>query len=211
MIASLLTQKLAGLAFPDSVWDVPVKGNEVFLTFDDGPDPQVTPHILDCLNQFGAKATFFCLGKNVEKNPLIFNRIKDEGHGIGNHTYSHKNGWKTPFHDYIADVDRCSELVPSSLFRPPYGRITPRQARQMQKRGFTLVMWSVLSKDYNTAYSPEEVVHRTLKRLRPGAIAVFHDSLKAAPNVIPVLPVFLKAIREKNLVCIPLPGSISSR
>lgn len=209
MLDSLIARKLASLAYPNSLWKKPEAGNEIYLTFDDGPEPLVTPLILDGLRQYGAKATFFCLGKNVQAHPGIFQRIQHEGHGTGNHTFRHLNGWKTATNTYLDDVALCAEWVKSPLFRPPYGRLTLSQAKKINRLGYEIVMWSLLSKDYQQSLCPKQVLNYCLPRIKAGAILVFHDSLKAAPRLVPVLSPLLQAIEKKKLICAPLPGSCS--
>jgi peptidoglycan/xylan/chitin deacetylase (PgdA/CDA1 family) len=210
LIGSALTAKLGRLAFPGSVWSLPAAKQEIYLTFDDGPDPSITPKVLDVLKTFNAKATFFCIGRNVEKNPEIFERILLEGHRVGNHTFHHKNGWKTPTDVYLEDVERCKTLVHSNLFRPPYGKMTRFQAKCLHEMGFSSVMWSVLTKDYDSGQSLEQILKKTTAKLKPGAIVVFHDSLKAAPRMLPALPLVLEAAKNKRLLCASLPETLQS-
>ena len=164
--------------------------NEVFVTFDDGPIPEVTPYVLDILAEFNAKATFFCVGANAEKHPDLLERILNEGHAIGNHTWAHENGWKTPQFSYLRSIMQADELLNSSLFRPPYGRITKQQVDALKKR-FTLIMWDVLSGDFDPTISPVQCLKNVTENTRPGSIIVFHDSIKAKNNVLAVLPDYL--------------------
>lgn len=177
------------------VWDIPHVLNEVFVTFDDGPIPEVTPYVLDILAEFNAKATFFCVGANAEKHPDLLERILDEGHAIGNHTWAHENGWKTPQFSYLRSIMHADELLNSSLFRPPYGRITKQQVDALKKR-FTLIMWDVLSGDFDAAISPAQCLKNVTENTRPGSIIVFHDSLKAKNNVLAVLPDYLRFLNN---------------
>jgi peptidoglycan/xylan/chitin deacetylase (PgdA/CDA1 family) len=172
------------------VWDIPHVLNEVFVTFDDGPIPEVTPYVLDILAEFNAKATFFCVGANAEKHPDLLERILNEGHAIGNHTWAHENGWKTPQFSYLRSIMQADELLNSSLFRPPYGRITKQQVDALKKR-FTLIMWDVLSGDFDPTISPVQCLKNVTENTRPGSIIVFHDSIKAKNNVLAVLPDYL--------------------
>jgi peptidoglycan-N-acetylglucosamine deacetylase len=175
-------------------FDFPSKGEKTaYLTFDDGPIPEVTPQVLDILASRGAKATFFCVGENVERYPEIFRRILDDGHAVGNHSFSHLKGWQTPAEEYVGNVERCRRLVDSSLFRPPHGRFTLRQFLRLRKN-YRFVLWSVLSKDYDRETTPDQCLANVLKFTRPGSIIVFHDSLKAREKVLYALPAVLDAL-----------------
>ncbi|HKK62242.1 MAG TPA: polysaccharide deacetylase family protein [Bacteroidales bacterium] len=183
--------------FKNLTWEIPNDNNEVYLTFDDGPTPTVTEWVLDQLKQRGYKATFFCLGNNVKQHPQLFERIRAEGHAVGNHSYSHVKGFRKSVDSYIEDVDRASELIDSRLYRPPYGRILPRQVKKL-KNNYRIIMWSVLSVDYNAQLSGDRVVRNVTDNLRPGVIIVFHDSLKASENLYYALPKVLDHIHEKG-------------
>ena len=160
------------------MWDIPTKESSLYLTFDDGPIPEVTPFVLDVLKQFNAKATFFCVGENVKKHPAIFQRILDEGHAVGNHTYFHLNGWKTDNHTYISNVGSADALIHSKLFRPPYGKMKLSQISNLKSQ-YSIVMWSLLSKDYDKSMTGKQCLQRVLRKAKPGSIIIFHDSLKA--------------------------------
>ena len=172
----------------------------IALTFDDGPTPGITEWILAMLEKYDAKATFFVLGKNVEAYPDLFRRIVDAGHKVGNHTYSHQKGWGMSLERYIEDVDFANDLIHSELFRPPYARITPAQARALSQR-YKLVMWDVLSRDYSRSLSPRKCLKNVTKHLEPGAIVVFHDSEKSFRNMRYALPRTLDKIRKLGLKC----------
>lgn len=174
----------------DLVWDLPTKEKVMYLTFDDGPIPEVTPEVLDVLKTHKAKATFFCVGSNAEQYPEILERLAAEGHSIGNHTFSHTNGWSSSQFAYLRDYQRCQEILGTSLFRPPYGRIK-RQQVQALKRKTRIIMWDVLSGDWDAKVSPEQCLQNVTKHAKAGSIIVFHDSLKAKPNVLYALPRFL--------------------
>jgi peptidoglycan/xylan/chitin deacetylase (PgdA/CDA1 family) len=178
-------------------WKMEGVGNFVYLTFDDGPAPKYTEFVLDTLYQFKAKATFFCIGQNAEKNPGIYQRIISEGHSTGNHTWQHLNGWLTPKHEYISDVRRTEELIAPGLFRPPYGRIRMEQAEDIMQR-HRIIMWDVLSYDYHPKVSPEKCYTNVIHHTRPGSIVVFHDSEKAFPKLEPVLPMYLKFLIDQG-------------
>jgi len=164
--------------FPQLIWRIPNVDNAIFLTFDDGPDPEGTPRVLDLLAEHNAKATFFCLGKQVEKYPAIFERIKKEGHAVGNHSWSHLSGWTTSNKKYFADIERADQIIGSKLFRPPYGRIRPSQIRHLKQK-YTIVMWDVMSGDYDPRQTPEKISRRLEKHIRPGSVVVGHDKNQA--------------------------------
>jgi len=184
------------------VWDLPQKtGDKVlYLTFDDGPHPVATPFVLDELRRHAARATFFCIGKNVREHPLIYRRILEEGHRVGNHTQNHLNGWKSSDADYINDIGQASRYIDSSLFRPPYGRISAFQASLLRKAPFQfdIIMWDVLSADFDRAQSPEKCARNVIRHARPGSIVVFHDSEKAFPRLKEALPAVLAHFKEQG-------------
>src|SRR5690606_21831518 len=199
--------------YPERIWAFPHSKDSVYLTFDDGPIPEVTPWVLDELKKYNAKATFFCIGENVKKHPDIFQRILTEGHSVGNHTFNHLNGAKTETLAYIENVERCHEAINSEvkiqnskLFRPPYGKITSKQAKILQQKGFKIVMWDIISYDYDANVSEEKCLQNVLKNIKPGSVIVFHDSLKAEKNLRYVLPKVLGFIGEKKI----LPQSIKA-
>lgn len=185
--------------FPDMIWEIEDR-NGVFLTFDDGPTPGITEWILTTLKRYDAKATFFVLGKNAEMYPDLMQRIIAEGHKIGNHTYSHQKGWTMTPERYIEDVDLAADMVHTELFRPPYARITRTQLHEVSQR-YRVVMWNVLSRDYNSHLSPKACLRGTIKGLRGGDIISLHDSAKSFRNTSYVLPALLRAAREKGLEC----------
>jgi len=169
-------------------------GKVVYLTFDDGPVPGVTDWVLDQLKQFNARGSFFVLGKQVANHPELFQRIIDEGHAIGNHSYSHPNGWKTPFKEYVENFAKAKAFVQSSLARPPYGRITWKQLRHLSKE-HTMVFWDVLAGDFIPDIGSEKVVQRVCNNVRPGSIVVLHDSLKAESNLKGALPIIIEKLQ----------------
>ncbi|WP_018617246.1 polysaccharide deacetylase family protein [Segetibacter koreensis] len=178
-------------------WKISVQENEIFLTFDDGPHPTITPFVLNNLRKYNAKATFFCIGKNVLKHPAIFRQILDEGHRIGNHTHNHLNGWKTSDSKYLENVMLARKYIDSNLFRPPYGRITRFQAQQL-KAMFDIIMWDVLSGDFDVNLSPQKCLQNVVSNTKPGSIIVFHDSEKAFPRLEYALPKALQFFAEKG-------------
>lgn len=175
----------------------------VYLTFDDGPIPEVTPWVLDQLKKYHAKATFFCVGNNVINHPEVYKRILEEGHTTGNHTWDHRDGWKTGNLTYYKSVLNCSDVVQSELFRPPYGRLTPRQLRALKKR-YKVILWSILSQDYDGSKSPEKCISNVVSKVRNGDIIVFHDSLKAWGNLEKSLPVVLDFLKQSGYRCLAL-------
>ena len=192
--------KIVKRLFPDLIWSFSQQevDGKVFITFDDGPTPEITPWILDTLSKFDAKATFFCLGKNVEQYPELFQMILEGGHAVGNHTYSHQKGWEMRTGRYVEDVDLADNFIHSNLFRPPYGRIKPSQARRLSER-YKLIMWDVLSRDYSQLVSPRSCLNNVVKHVKSGSIVLFHDSRKAYRNLSYTLPRTLEFLRSKGL------------
>ncbi|HRY31730.1 MAG TPA: polysaccharide deacetylase family protein [Bacteroidales bacterium] len=176
-------------------WRIPGEGRKLYLSFDDGPVPEVTLPLLDILRDQGVKATFFCVGENVFNHYPVYQQLIEEGHRCGNHTYNHLNGWKTPTETYLGNTERCSRLVPSGLFRPPHGRIRPPQTRALLRQ-FHIIQWSVLSGDFDPRNSPEKCLKNCLDHLKAGNIFVFHDSLKAASTMLEVVPEFIREARK---------------
>lgn len=184
------TTPLLRRLFPSLLWKKTVSEKVLYLTFDDGPIPEVTPWVLDQLRHYKAKATFFCIGDNVRKYPKVYHSILDAGHRVGNHTFHHLNGWQTNNYRYFKDVVHCAELVSSNLFRPPFGRIKPSQVYRL-KKNYRIVMWDVLSKDYDIQLSGEDCFRKVRNEVSPGSIVVFHDSLKAETRLRYALPATL--------------------
>jgi peptidoglycan-N-acetylglucosamine deacetylase len=202
------TPWIARKVFPQYTWRVETGEKKVFLSFDDGPHPEITPWVLDELKRFNAKASFFCIGNNVERFPAVYQRILDEGHAVGNHTWSHSNGWKTPTQEYIEDVKKASGLIRSNMFRPPYGRIRSAQARLIpaaMAAAARVVMWDVLSADFDTGISSQECLENVIVNYNKGSIIVFHDSEKAFPHLKLVLPLVLENFRQEGYKCEILP------
>lgn len=190
--------------YPGAIWNIKSDSKEIYLTFDDGPTPVVTEKILDLLDDYQAKATFFCIGKNIEQHPLLFNLIKAKGHHIGSHTYSHLNGWKSNSTDYLYDYQKGRELAGSNLFRPPYGRILLNPLQTIQKQD-KVIMWDILSKDYDATLPPEKILRNVLRNIKPGSIIVFHDSEKAKNNVLTVLPQLLQHLKQEGYTMDAIP------
>ena len=176
--------------YAGALWKVQTKEKKLFLTFDDGPIPEVTPWVLDELKQYEAKATFFCIGNNVEKNPDIFEEIKKRGHQVGSHGYSHIRGMYKNTESFFADIEKADTLIKSHLFRPPHGHITPVQIRALKK--YKIVLWDVITRDYNPKLAPEKILVIAKKYTRNGSIIVFHDSLKAQENMRYAFPLAVK-------------------
>jgi len=191
--APLILQKL----LPSITWRINGAENKVYLTFDDGPIPEVTPWVLNLLKQYNAKATFFCIGNNVLKHPEIYQSILDSGHQTGNHTQNHLNGWNVKNKNYFNDIAECDKYVSSKLFRPPYGKIKPSQIKQL-KQNYKLIMWDVLSKDYDTLRTAEQCLQTVIRETKSGSIIVFHDSLKAEKNLRGSLPAVLDHFKQKG-------------
>jgi peptidoglycan/xylan/chitin deacetylase (PgdA/CDA1 family) len=190
--------------YPNAVWNLPSEQKVVYLTFDDGPTPFVTEKVLELLEEYQAKATFFCIGKNIERHPELFNLVKEKGHHIGSHTYSHLNGWKSKPTDYLNDYQKGRDLARSNLFRPPYGRILLNPLQTIQKQD-KVIMWDILSKDYNEAILPKTILNNVLNNLKPGSIIVFHDSEKAKKNVLAVLPLLLQNLKQQGYAMEAIP------
>jgi peptidoglycan-N-acetylglucosamine deacetylase len=188
--------------FSDYVWRMPTKEKIVHLTFDDGPHPTITPWVLDLLKQYDAKASFFCIGDNVLKHGEVYQRLIAEEHAVGNHTFHHLNGWKTKTGDYLQDVAKAAKVINSNLFRPPYGKVTAKQARglssALKSQSARVIMWDVLSADFDTCTSAEQCKKNVLMNVGPGSIVVFHDSEKAFPNLRTALPEVLSHLKKEG-------------
>ena len=211
----LVVQKL----FPKYTWEIASDTKEIYLTFDDGPTPEITNWVLNLLKKHDAKATFFCIGKNIEMHPEIFQDILHDGHTIGNHTYNHIKGWKTSVIDYVENVDKAQQVINThfdyieqnqkasiaklqspitNLFRPPYGQITPKQGTELIKLGYKVIMWSVLSIDWDDFVSRKICLNNVITKADTGSIIVFHDSIKASKNMQYALPKVLDYFSKKG-------------
>jgi peptidoglycan/xylan/chitin deacetylase (PgdA/CDA1 family) len=188
--------------FPEYIWNMPVNGYNVYLTFDDGPHPTITPYVLSELKKYNASATFFCIGKHAAEHPDVFKQILSGGHAVGNHTNSHLNGWKTETEKYINDVAIAAKCIQSKLFRPPYGKIKKQQVKKlahaMKNQQAAVIMWDVLSADFDKRISPEKCLQNVLRNVRPGSIVVFHDSEKALINLKYALPLVLEKLANEG-------------
>ncbi len=194
------TPKWVRKLFAGSIWELPATQKVIYLSFDDGPHPVITSFVLDELNKFGAKATFFCVGKNVAEHPEVFNRILEQGHATGNHTFNHLDGWKTGNVKYLQNILKAGNYIDSHLFRPPYGRITRTQRKLLMRQDepYTIIMWSVLSGDFDEDITPEKCLSNVLNNAESGSVIVFHDSEKAYKRLRYVLPAVLKYFSEKG-------------
>jgi peptidoglycan/xylan/chitin deacetylase (PgdA/CDA1 family) len=212
------TNWLVKRIFPKYVWSIPNNEKKVYLTFDDGPTPEITEWVLEQLRNYNAKATFFCIGDNIQKYPAVFQKVLAENHSIGNHTFNHLKGWKTSTDDYIENTKRCDteienqnlvtlsavevpKLETQKLFRPPYGKIKSFQAKILRKMGYKIIMWDVISFDFDQTISKEKCLENVLQNVESGSIVVFHDSKKAWQNLEYVLPKTLEFLNRKGFVC----------
>jgi peptidoglycan-N-acetylglucosamine deacetylase len=202
------TNRLVKWIFPKYVWDIPNSENKVFLTFDDGPTPEITEWTLEQLKRYNAKATFFCIGDNIQKHPNIFQKVVEQGHSIGNHTFNHLKGWNTSTPGYIENTILCQSAINrqpgtgnQQIFRPPYGKIKPSQSRKLRALGYKIIMWDVISFDFDQETTPEKCLENVLKNVQPGSIIVFHDSVKAERNLKYALPETLEFLKENGFTC----------
>lgn len=209
---------LGRVFYPSLLWNLPDKNKTIYLTFDDGPIPEITPWVLSLLKEYNAKGTFFCIGENIVKHPEIFKQILSEGHRVGNHSFNHLNGWKTPSKKYVENVLKAEKSINGNLpkqlnrkergkqgeqplpklFRPPYGRIKPSQIKELQKLGYQIVMWDIISGDFDNRLSARQCCDVVKKNTTPGSIVVFHDSKKAEKNLREVLPEILEFYKKEG-------------
>lgn len=192
--------------YPELTWSRYTHEKKIYLTFDDGPIPELTEWVLEVLKEYDAKATFFCVGDNVRKHPNIFAKVIDDGHQVGNHTFNHLVGWKTPLKTYLENTQQCQYMLKNvydeasqskPLFRPPHGRITKPQIRSLLQC-YEIVMWDVLSGDFSPHLSKQKCLNKTINYTKSGSVVVFHDNVKAAQNLKYVLPRYLKHFKEKG-------------
>ena len=187
------------MLFPETIWRIPGDKKTVYLTFDDGPIPQVTPWVLDVLDYYEVKATFFCVGDNVARNPKLFKAIREIGNQVGNHTMNHVKGMSMSPEKYVRNVMNAHDLIQSRLFRPPHGHMLPGQAKLL-KKDFSIIMWDVVTRDYSNKLSGEQVFGNVKRYARNGSIIVFHDSIKAERNLHYALPRTINWLRENGFL-----------
>jgi peptidoglycan/xylan/chitin deacetylase (PgdA/CDA1 family) len=195
--------------FPGLTWKMSTGRKEIFLTFDDGPIPEVTPWVLETLEAYNARATFFCVGDNVRKYPEIYSQVINGGHSVGNHTLNHLSGWSTENISYFNNIRHCARMVQSGLFRPPYGKLRPSQIQFLQ-RHYQIIMWDVLSGDFDHEIEPAECFQNVIQHASPGSIVVFHDSLKAETNLRYTLPLVLDYFTKEGYAFVALQHSTST-
>lgn len=194
--------------FKSFVWDIAGNEKKVYLTFDDGPTPDVTEWVLGVLQKHNIKATFFCIGNNIENHPEIFKKVVLAGHSVGNHTYNHVNGWNTDTPTYLSNADKAEQSITSrfpkftenKLFRPPYGRIKKAQAKALLGKGYKIIMWDVLSADFDPFISTEKCLTNVIRNTRAGSVIIFHDSLKASKNLKYALPKVIEHLKAEGFV-----------
>jgi len=206
---NLKVNQLNKLFFPDIVYRFPENEKNIYLTFDDGPTPGITSQVLAFLLEYNVKATFFCRGDKVKQHPHLYKKITEGGHITGNHGYSHLHGWYTPFEIYLNDCKKASEVIKNQIFRPPYGKLTPKQYQSL-KSDFSIYLWSALSWDFHPWVSPKMCLWYSLKYLLPGNIIVFHDTSKASSKLLYTLPRFIEAGISKGYQFSSLPVNIKN-
>lgn len=195
--------KIFRMFYPSLLWQMPKTDKKtIYITFDDGPHPLITPLVLEILKRYNAKATFFCIGNNVRQYPATFELIKKEGHAVGSHSFNHENGWKTRNDDYIKSFNDADELIHSNLFRPPYGKVKKSQIKRLKTLNSQLkiVAWTVIAYDWDHSLSARRVYKNVIRNAGDGAIVTFHDSLKANTNIITALPRVLEYYKNKGYV-----------
>ncbi len=207
-ITPIKTPLLAKKIFSNYIWEMPSKRKTLYLTFDDGPTPEITNWTLDILDKYNAKATFFCIGKNISQHPEIFNNIQDKGHKIGNHTNNHIKGWRTSTKNYLENIKEAQKVIDLQqnktdsesqiLFRPPYGQIRPKQGKALAELGYKVIMWNVLAFDWDKDVSKEKCLENVISNAKEGSVIVFHDSVKAEKNMRYALPKVLEHFSKKG-------------
>ncbi len=198
--------RLGSLLYPSLLWNMPGTTNTIYLSFDDGPHPEITPWALKVLNDYQAKATFFCVGENILKFPKVFQQLISEGHSFGNHTHNHVKGWKTSTSNYLKNIIKAEAVISKyseitndqKLFRPPYGKIKPSQVKRLQQLNYKIVMWDALSADFDPSISAEDCFKNVIENSKAGSIVVFHDSEKASEKLKLVLPKVLEYYSKKG-------------
>ena len=207
-ITPIKTPVLAKKIFANYIWEMPSESKTLYLTFDDGPTPEITNWTLDILDKYKAKATFFCIGKNVSQHPEIFKNIQDKAHKIGNHTNNHIKGWRTSTKNYLANIKEAQKVIDLQqnitdsrsqiLFRPPYGQIRPKQGKALAELGYKVIMWNVLAFDWDKDVTKEKCLENVISNAKEGSVIVFHDSVKAEKNMRYALPKVLEHFSKKG-------------
>lgn len=187
------------------VWRMNPSSKVVYLTFDDGPIPECTPQVLDILAHYGVEATFFMVADNARRYPHLFERVRQEGHTIGNHTFHHLRGYKTTTADYLTDALQAAEILQTPLFRPPHGRMSQKQKKALLQQGYTIYLWDVLTHDYNPRYSVQKMLSIVQRYTRNGSIIVFHDSLKSKDRILQALPLVIEWLQAQGYEIKALP------
>jgi peptidoglycan-N-acetylglucosamine deacetylase len=215
MIYTHKTPSILKVIYRKALFKIPAESTKkIYLTFDDGPVPDATEYVLDELEKFNAKASFFCVGENISKHPYVFQKVMTKGHEIGNHTFNHKNGFKTSFKEYVENYDLCEEQIIEStgkrsrLFRPPYGQIKTSQYKFIKKES-KIVMWDVLSADFDPELSAESCLKNSIKHTEDGSIIVFHDNVKTFRKLQFVLPRYLQHFSEQGFGFSLIPNNIA--
>lgn len=198
MLLPVSPPKTLRALYPQCFWSLPNTQNKIYLTFDDGPTPELLPFILETLERYKVRATFFCVGDNIRKHPALFEQMLEK-HVVGNHTYNHMNGWKNANYAYYHNIKKFDELYKSPLFRPPYGRISRTQARHISKK-YRIIMWDVLSYDYSKHVTPRKCLANVIKHVKSGSVIVFHDNKKAAKNITYALPRSIEYLLSKGFI-----------
>ena len=207
-ITPIKTPVLAKKIFANYIWEMPSESKTLYLTFDDGPTPEITNWTLDILDKYNAKATFFCIGKNISQHPEIFKNIQNKGHKIGNHTNNHIKGWRTSTKNYLANINEAQKVIDLQqnktdsrsqiLFRPPYGQIRPKQGKALAELGYKVIMWNVLAFDWDKDVAKEKCLENVISNAKEGSVIVFHDSVKAEKNMSYALPKVLEHFSKKG-------------
>lgn len=183
--------KILKIFFPKMIWDKPQGQKRIFLTFDDGPHPTITPKVINLLSNFNARATFFCVGNNIKKYPSTFEMLQKANHLVGNHTFNHNDGFSSTDENFYSEIEETENLTNTGFFRPPHGKIKPRQIRHLSKK-YKIIAWSVIAYDWDKTLSPEKIFEKILRNARDGSIIAFHDNEKAEKNMLAVLPQVLE-------------------
>ena len=191
------TPSLTKYLFPSLVWKKNTDQKKIWITFDDGPDEKVTPYLIDVLGKFGIKATFFIIGNQAKKYPELVKLIINNGHKIGNHSFSHLNGFSTNNNKYLEDVEQAKKYIDSDIFRPPFGKITPFQIKNL-KKDFKIIMWDIMSWDFKENIYPNKIYKNVIDNVENGSIILFHNNLKSYNNLKNSLELILEKLKDKG-------------